>query len=93
VPANVAALLLDAEEGSELSCRTASHTFTRHDGTLAEHGIISHYAAAAVAGATTAGELLVAIEALVAADVAVGVLPASLAPRLRLEGPPATPLP
>ncbi len=90
MPAHVSAIVQKANPGT-LVCIANTYTF-QVNGMKKKHGVISYYAAKALAGATTMDDWLQKITAACDADVAARRFPRSLpltiagSPRLRLPG-------
>lgn len=83
MPANAAALAMKAAPGAELTCR--AHNLPPHPAAQ-PHGIISFYATAALAEATTMSNWLTRIKALIGQDADAGRLPAFYRPTLCVLG-------
>jgi hypothetical protein len=92
VPANVAALVLTAPAGEELSCCAKNHSFDV-GGKAEPFGIISHYAAKALISTTTFEEWRDKTVALCEADMAQKKLPTELRLSLTVAGQTAQRLP
>ena len=92
MPANVVALVMQAEPGAELTCRAHNYPF-EHAGSPQERGVISYYAEQTLAQATTVAAWLRRIEALSSADVHGGRLPWLYQLSLQLLGDAASRLP
>jgi len=92
VPANVSALVKKAEPGAELTCRAYTKEFAE-GGAVVRRGVISHYAAATVAGVTDLAAWIDAIERMSQADLATGVITPFYQPVLQVIGDAALALP
>ena len=92
MPANVGALLKQAEAGAELACRAYTKEFAE-GGTVVRRGVISHYAAATVAGANDLSDWLAKIEQMSRTDLASGVITPFYQPVLQVIGDARLPLP
>jgi hypothetical protein len=92
VPANVAALLLRAVPGAELSCR-AHEMPVAEQGQVIRRGCLSYYATATLASAATLQAWMDQITAWSQADLAQGRITAWYQPQLQLWGDPHRRLP
>ena len=92
MPANVSVLVKKAEAGAELTCRAYTKEFAE-GGSVVRRGVISHYAAATLAGANDLGSWLAAIERRSQADLTAGVTTPFYQPTLHVIGDSRLPLP
>ncbi|MCX6033142.1 MAG: hypothetical protein NT169_28140 [Chloroflexi bacterium] len=79
MPVHTAALVMKAAPGAELACR-AHNLPPEHP--AQPRGLISYYATAALVDATTVGDWLARIQALVQQDIQAGRLPRFYRPDL-----------
>lgn len=91
VPANVSALVKQAEAGAELAYRAYTKELAE-DGSIVRRGVISHYAAATIAGAHDLAGWLTAIEQMSQADLATGVITPFYQPARQVIGDARLPL-
>lgn len=91
MPANVSALVKKAEAGAELACRAYTKEFAE-GGSVVRRGVISHYAAATVAGANDLPDWLARIEQMSRADLSSGVITPFYQPVLQVIGDASLPL-
>jgi hypothetical protein len=92
VPANVVALVKQAEIGAELSCRAHEKEFTEH-GIVVCRGVISYYASATLARANDLSSWLARIEQMGQEDLATSVITKFYQPVLQIAGDVNFPLP
>ncbi len=85
MPANVAALVKQAETGAELSCRAHEKEFAE-SGIVVRRGVISYYAAATLAKANDLTSWLSLIEQMSQADLATAVITKFYQPVLQIAG-------
>lgn len=76
---------MKALPGAELACRGHNFDLPVGDNAL-PRGVVSYYATASLAGATTLGDWLTRIQALVQRDVQAGSLPGFYRPDLHVLG-------
>jgi len=76
---------MKALPGAELACRGHNYDLPVGDNAM-PRGIVSYYATATLAGATTLGDWLTRIESLVKQDAQAGRLPVFFRPDLQLLG-------